>query len=93
MKRGEIIKSIREKRGLTQAQVAKISGVTSTQVSQVENDRVKNGKSFIAVCKALDVPSEVVIFLSINIDCFEVDKQLTVLDIFKQINEHLVFPS
>jgi len=45
----------REKRGLSQSEVAKIAQITQQQVSKVENGDNCNILTFMKVCRALDL--------------------------------------
>lgn len=47
---GERLKRVRKQRGLTQAKLAELSGVTTTMISNMEN-----GKSMVGVYTLLDI--------------------------------------
>jgi len=53
---GEVIRMLRDLKGWTQADLAKHSGISATNLSMLENDRVKIGKKRVEqLARALDV--------------------------------------
>lgn len=53
---GQDIKELREYLGLTQGQLAKISGLTPAAICQIENNnREPQLSSFVKICNALEV--------------------------------------
>jgi transcriptional regulator with XRE-family HTH domain len=52
---GDIIKRIREERGISQSDLAKKAGVRPTIISNLENDYAQNSKYLPYIAKALEV--------------------------------------
>ena len=60
---GEVIKMLRELKGWTQAELAKRSGITNTNLSLLENDRVDIGKRrAIQLAKAFGIHPGIIMF-------------------------------
>ena len=56
MSPGEMIKHLREFKELSQLDLAKLAGISQTNISAIENDRVEIGKQrAIVLAEALDV--------------------------------------
>ncbi len=60
---GEVIRMLRELKGWTQAELAKRSGITSTNISLLENERVEIGKKRAEqLAKAFGVHPAIIMF-------------------------------
>lgn len=60
---GRVIKMLRELKGWTQEQLATRSGITSTNISLLENDRVDIGKRrAISLARAFGVHPAIIMF-------------------------------
>ena len=65
---GQIIKSIIKSRGLTNAEVARQAGIERMYVTNITQDVLKGKEKYNAVLRVLDVPHEVIIFKSLDIE-------------------------
>lgn len=64
---GEVIKKIIKKRGLTQVEVAKSIGKSTTALSQIINGVYEpNPESLEKLCNVLDVPKPILYFMMIS---------------------------
>lgn len=60
---GEVIRMLRELKGWTQAELAKHSGISSTNISLLENGRVEIGKRRVEqLAKAFNVHPAIIMF-------------------------------
>ncbi len=60
---GEVIKMLRELKGWTQEKLAKVSGITATNLSLLENDKIDIGKKRVEqLAKAFKVHPAVIMF-------------------------------
>lgn len=60
---GEVIRMLRELKGWTQAELTKHSGISATNISLLENDRVEIGKRRVEqLAKAFDVHPAIIMF-------------------------------
>lgn len=60
---GEVIRMLRELKGWTQSELAKRSGITTTNISLLENERVEIGKRRAEqLAKAFDVHPAIIMF-------------------------------
>jgi len=60
---GEVIKMLREFKGWTQVELAKHSGISATNISILENNRVEIGKRrVVQLAKAFDVHPAIIMF-------------------------------
>ena len=60
---GEVIRMLRELKGWTQAELARRSGISATNISLLENDKVKIGKRRVEqLAKAFDVHPAIIMF-------------------------------
>lgn len=60
---GEVIRMLRDLKGWTQAELAKRSGITSTNISLLENERVEIGKKRAEqLAKAFGVHPAIIMF-------------------------------
>lgn len=60
---GEVIRMLREVKGWTQAELARRSGITATNISLLENGRVEIGKRRVEqLAKAFDVHPAIIMF-------------------------------
>jgi transcriptional regulator with XRE-family HTH domain len=60
---GEVIRMLRELKGWTQAELAKRSGISPTNISLLENERVEIGKKRVEqLAKAFDVHPAIIMF-------------------------------
>ena len=63
LKTGEVIRMLRDLKGWTQTELAKRSGITATNISLLENDRVDIGKRRAEqLAKAFDVHPAIIMF-------------------------------
>ena len=63
MSPGEMVRTLRELKGLSQLELAKITGISQTNISAIENGRVKIGKErSIMLAKALNVHPASIMF-------------------------------
>lgn len=64
---GSIISSLRKKEGINQAKLAKMSGISQTYLSQIENNKKEPHLSSLKkISEALEVPLPVLLFLSMD---------------------------
>lgn len=67
MNLGGTIKSLREKKGIKQKDLAESSKISATYLSQIENNAKEPNTSTIkSICEVLDIPLPVLYFLSID---------------------------
>ena len=60
---GEVIRMLRELKGWTQAELAKRSGISATNISLLENEKVDIGKKRVEqLAKAFDVHPAIIMF-------------------------------
>jgi len=60
---GEVIRMLRELKGWTQVKLAEHSGISATNLSLLENDRVEIGKWRVEqIAKAFDVHPAIIMF-------------------------------
>jgi transcriptional regulator with XRE-family HTH domain len=60
---GEVIKMLRELKGWTQGELANRSGISATNISLLENERVEIGKKRVEqLAKAFDVHPAIIMF-------------------------------
>jgi transcriptional regulator with XRE-family HTH domain len=60
---GEVIRMLRDLKGWTQADLAKHSGISATNLSLLENDRVEIGKRRVEqLAKAFEVHPAIIMF-------------------------------
>jgi transcriptional regulator with XRE-family HTH domain len=60
---GEVIGMLRELKGWTQAELAKRSGISATNISLLENDKVKIGKKRVEqIAKAFAIHPAIIMF-------------------------------
>jgi transcriptional regulator with XRE-family HTH domain len=60
---GEVIRMLRDLKGWTQTELAKHSGISATNISLLENDRVEIGKRRVEqLAKAFDVHPAIIMF-------------------------------
>ena len=63
MSPGEMVRTLRELKGLSQLELAKITGISQTNISAIENGRVNIGKErSIMLAKALNVHPASIMF-------------------------------
>ena len=60
---GEVIRMLRELKGWTQAELTKRSGISATNISLLENNKVDIGKKRVEqIAKAFDVHPAIIMF-------------------------------
>ncbi len=60
---GEVIRMLRELKGWTQAELARRSGISATNISLLENEKVDIGKKRVEqLAKAFDVHPAIIMF-------------------------------
>ncbi len=60
---GEVIRMLRELKGWTQAELAKRSGISATNISLLENDKVEIGKKRVEqMAKAFAIHPAIIMF-------------------------------
>jgi transcriptional regulator with XRE-family HTH domain len=60
---GEVIRMLRELKHWTQAELAKYSGITATNISMLENNKVEIGKKRAEqIAKAFDIHPAIIMF-------------------------------
>ena len=60
---GEVIRMLRELKGWTQAELAKRCGISATNISLLENNRVEIGKRRVEqIAKAFDIHPAIIMF-------------------------------
>ncbi len=60
---GEVIRMLRDLKGWTQAELAKRSGISATNISLLENDKVEIGKKRVEqIAKAFSVHPAIIMF-------------------------------
>ena len=60
---GEVIRMLRELKGWTQAELSKRSGISATNISLLENERVEIGKKRTEqIAKAFDIHPAIIMF-------------------------------
>lgn len=63
LKTGEVIRMLRELKGWTQNELAKRCGISATNISLLENDKVEIGKRRVEqIAKAFDVHPAIIMF-------------------------------
>lgn len=71
---GEVISMLRELKGWTQAELAKRSGISPTNLSSLENDKIEIGKRRVEqLAKAFDVHPAMIMFP--EYEAFEIQKK------------------
>lgn len=61
------IRSIRVKKGITQSQLAELTGLSPTSISQIEKGiKRPSTKNLTKICEALDVPEALVYLLAMD---------------------------
>ncbi|MBX2948112.1 MAG: helix-turn-helix transcriptional regulator [Crocinitomicaceae bacterium] len=64
---GVTIKKLRKEKGLNQQEFGKLTGITQTSLSLIENgNTIPNKSTLKSICKVLNVPEELLYFLSID---------------------------
>jgi len=82
MKTGEAIKYLREKRNLTQKELANLLGITLLTMQEIEEDIVTPSEDSIAsICKILDMPPLAFQFITLQTEDIVERKR----DLFNQI--------
>lgn len=82
MKIGEVINLIIKKRGMTQTELAKKIGKSSTALSQIINGAYDpNPETLDKICEALEVPKSILYFLTISEKDIPQDK----LELYKML--------
>lgn len=73
---GETIKEIRKRKGLSQQELAKLSGISQTYLSQIEKMGIRNPSLEILhkISTALDLPFPVLSFLTLDYSDIAKDK-------------------
>lgn len=67
MKIGNVLKSIRIEKGLTQVQVAKKMKVQQAQVSRIESGKMEvEAATMKKICKVYGVPYQIVVWMSLE---------------------------
>ena len=60
---GEVIRMLRELKGWTQAELARRSGISATNISLLENEKVEIGKRRVQqLAKAFDIHPAIIMF-------------------------------
>jgi transcriptional regulator with XRE-family HTH domain len=60
---GEVIRMLRELKGWTQAELARRSGISATNISLLENEKVEIGKKRVEqLAKAFDIHPAIIMF-------------------------------
>ncbi len=63
LKTGEVIRMLRDLKGWTQSELAKRSGISATNISLLENDRVEIGKRRAEqIARALGIHPAIIMF-------------------------------
>jgi transcriptional regulator with XRE-family HTH domain len=63
LRTGQVIRMLRELKGWTQEQLAKASGISATNISLLENERVDIGKKRVEqIARAFDVHPATIMF-------------------------------
>lgn len=83
MNLGETIKEIRKRKGLSQQELARLSGISQTYISQLEHEENRNPSVEILskISEALDLPYPVLAFLTLDYDDIATNKR----DAYKKI--------
>lgn len=69
MKYGKVIKEIRQKKNLSQGELASMLNVTQTYLSQIENDKRTPGSKFVeTISEKLNIPIYYFHFKAIEIE-------------------------
>lgn len=76
MNLGNIIKTIRKQRGLTQGEFAPLCGITQTYLSQIEtNQKDPNLSVLKTIAEKLSVPLPIIFFLALNEEDIQPEKR------------------
>ena len=60
---GEVIRMLRELKGWTQAELARRSGISATNISLLENEKVEIGKKRVQqIARAFDIHPAIIMF-------------------------------
>ena len=80
---GKTIKELRKRKGLSQQELAKLTGISQTYISQLEKNADRNPSVEILnkISKALEIPYPILAFLTLDNSDINEDKQ----EAFKQI--------
>lgn len=63
MSTGEMVRTLRELKGLSQTELSSLTGISQTNISAIENERIQVGKErAIILGKALDVHPASIMF-------------------------------
>jgi transcriptional regulator with XRE-family HTH domain len=86
MKIGEVINSIIKKKGITQIELAKKIGKSTTAVSQIINGAYDpNPETLDKICEVLEVPKSIIYFLTIS----EKDVPENKIELFKMLAPYI----
>lgn len=84
MKIGTVIKEARQKRGIKQYELAKLSGITQTYLSQIEsNEKEPNMSTLKIISSHVNLPIPILFFLSLDENDVELEKR----EAFKLIDQ------
>lgn len=73
---GESIQAFRKQKNLRQTHIADQCGITTTYLSQIENNKKDPTIATLKkICKAMDIPLPILLMLSINVDDIPQEKK------------------
>lgn len=84
MKLGSVIKEARQKLGIKQYELAKLSGITQTYLSQIEsNEKEPNISTLKEISSHINLPIPILFFLSLDENDIAKEKR----DAFKMVDQ------
>lgn len=84
---GAAIKTFRKKKGMTQAELARRSGISANALCSIEKDKSFPTKETIkAICTAMDIPTGYLLFSAITEDDVPQDK----LEVFRILQKPIM---
>jgi len=91
MNLGKSIQTFRKQKGIRQSIIATKCGITTTYLSQIENNKKEPTIATLKkICNAMDIPIPILLILSINDDDIPPEKKESfkfIMPTFKQIIE------
>ncbi|NMM51640.1 helix-turn-helix domain-containing protein [Paenibacillus aquistagni] len=89
MQIGDRLRTLRREKNLTTTQLSKLSGVTQSTISEIENDnRSPQLDTLDKICQALGISINELFPAATNRTLFLSDEEKHILQVFYQLNPH-----